>query len=129
MDALRGKAEKAKMNVPHEPVGWFLFLLWIGLMVPLVFVFVSCVLRLTIREVRILWQWFSGRTERHDDRFYSLLRSTIENSCHPTRAREERILSRRPSNGSVKGEDLVDVEDLVVGLEGPAPDSNTNVAT
>jgi hypothetical protein len=81
---------EAMMNllVPHEPVGWFLFLLWIGLMVPLVLILMLCVLELSIRAVCTLWQWFSHWAQRRQERYFSCLRSTLETSYHSMRARD-----------------------------------------
>ncbi len=56
--------------LPHDSVGWFLLLLWIGLIAFGVGVFFFCALQ-------AIWQWFAGREERRYQRYLSSLRETL----------------------------------------------------
>jgi hypothetical protein len=56
--------------LPHDSVGWFLFLLWIGLAAFFAGILSFC-------AMQAIWQWFAGREERHHQRHVSSLREHV----------------------------------------------------
>jgi hypothetical protein len=79
------------MNLPHEPVGWFLFLLWIAvtalLVVPLFFALqtlwrwllsrLQTARRWSLGRLQAVWQWLSSREERREESELSHLRNAL----------------------------------------------------
>ena len=58
------------MDLPHEPVGWFLFLVWAAVIALVVFILLFC----AFQTLRL---WFSSREERRQERKISRLRNVV----------------------------------------------------